>query len=72
MTEDQGGSDVRAGTTTARPGDGGHLLTGHRWFCSAPMSDAFLVLAPAPVGCRASWFPAGYQTGPATGSGSSA
>jgi putative acyl-CoA dehydrogenase len=47
MTEKQGGSDVRATTTTAvRAGsDGGWLLTGHKWFCSAPMSDAFLVLA---------------------------
>ncbi|HEX6970585.1 MAG TPA: acyl-CoA dehydrogenase family protein [Micromonosporaceae bacterium] len=47
MTEKQGGSDVRANTTRAVPaGDtGGYLLTGHKWFCSAPMSDAFLVLA---------------------------
>ncbi|MEV6549018.1 acyl-CoA dehydrogenase family protein [Streptomyces sp. NPDC051597] len=52
MTEKQGGSDVRANTTRARPlGDGGeYLLTGHKWFCSAPMSDAFLVLAQAPGG----------------------
>ncbi|AVL99446.1 DNA alkylation response protein [Gordonia iterans] len=52
MTEKQGGSDVRANTTVARPaGRGGpgqpYLLTGHKWFCSAPMSDAFLVLAQA-------------------------
>ena len=46
MTEKQGGSDVRANTTVARPaGDGGVELTGHKWFCSAPMSDAFLTLA---------------------------
>jgi putative acyl-CoA dehydrogenase len=46
MTEKQGGSDVRANTTRALPtGDGRFLLTGHKWFCSAPMSDAFLVLA---------------------------
>ncbi|PYI68507.1 DNA alkylation response protein [Arthrobacter livingstonensis] len=45
MTEKQGGSDVRANTTRAVPFDGHHLLTGHKWFCSAPMSDAFLVLA---------------------------
>lgn len=46
MTEKQGGSDVRANTTTAvRDADGRYLLTGHKWFCSAPMSDAFLVLA---------------------------
>ena len=52
MTERQGGSDVRANTTTALPvGAGGeHLLTGHKWFCSAPMCDAFLVLAQAPGG----------------------
>ncbi|GAA3900721.1 putative acyl-CoA dehydrogenase [Microbacterium invictum] len=51
MTEKQGGSDVRAGATAARPlGDGRYSLTGHKWFCSAPMSDAFLVLAQAPGG----------------------
>ncbi|MBG7698913.1 acyl-CoA dehydrogenase family protein [Streptomyces sp. MC1] len=52
MTEKQGGSDVRANTTAARPlaEDGTYLLTGHKWFCSAPMSDAFLVLAQAPGG----------------------
>jgi putative acyl-CoA dehydrogenase len=55
MTEKQGGSDVRANTTTATPlGRGGpgaeYALVGHKWFCSAPMSDAFLVLAQAPGG----------------------
>jgi putative acyl-CoA dehydrogenase len=51
MTEKQGGSDVRANTTRADPaGDGGYLLTGHKWFCSAPMCDLFLVLAQAPEG----------------------
>ncbi|MEX2424420.1 MAG: acyl-CoA dehydrogenase family protein [Acidimicrobiia bacterium] len=51
MTEKQGGSDVRANTTTARPaGDGEYRLTGHKWFTSAPMCDAFLVLAQAPGG----------------------
>jgi putative acyl-CoA dehydrogenase len=52
MTEKQGGSDVRANTTRAVPagGDGEHVLTGHKWFCSAPMCDAFLVLAQAPGG----------------------
>ncbi|WP_019179042.1 acyl-CoA dehydrogenase family protein [Microbacterium yannicii] len=46
MTEKQGGSDVRAGTTLGEA-MGGHAyqLTGHKWFCSAPMSDGFLVLA---------------------------
>ncbi len=52
MTEKQGGSDVRANTTFARPLNGGgagaeYQLTGHKWFCSAPMSDLFLVLAQA-------------------------
>jgi putative acyl-CoA dehydrogenase len=52
MTEKQGGSDVRANTTVARPlaEPGTYELTGHKWFCSAPMSDAFLVLAQAPGG----------------------
>jgi putative acyl-CoA dehydrogenase len=52
MTEKQGGSDVRANTTAARPlGTGGEYeITGHKWFCSAPMCDAFLVLAQAPGG----------------------
>ena len=51
MTEKQGGSDVRANTTRAEPaGDGSYLITGHKWFCSAPMCDLFLVLAQAPGG----------------------
>jgi putative acyl-CoA dehydrogenase len=51
MTEKQGGSDLRANTTRAEPFDGDtYALTGHKWFCSAPMSDAFLVLAQAPEG----------------------
>ncbi len=51
MTEKQGGSDVRANTTRATPTAGGeYQLTGHKWFCSAPMCDAFLVLAQAPGG----------------------
>ncbi|WP_205864552.1 acyl-CoA dehydrogenase family protein [Planctomonas sp. JC2975] len=45
MTEKQGGSDVRANTTRAVPAGDAWLITGHKWFCSAPMSDAFLVLA---------------------------
>jgi putative acyl-CoA dehydrogenase len=46
MTEKQGGSDVRANTTSAHPADDGWWeLTGHKWFCSAPMCDLFLVLA---------------------------
>jgi putative acyl-CoA dehydrogenase len=55
MTERQGGSDVRANTTLAEPIDGGgpgkeYVITGHKWFCSAPMCDAFLILAQAPAG----------------------
>jgi putative acyl-CoA dehydrogenase len=55
MTEKQGGSDVRANTTTAHAlGSGGpgeaYELVGHKWFTSAPMCDAFLVLAQAPGG----------------------
>lgn len=45
MTEKQGGSDVRANTTRAVPAGDAWSLTGHKWFCSAPQSDGFLVLA---------------------------
>jgi len=50
MTEKQGGSDVRANSTTAKLSEGEgaeavYELTGHKWFCSAPMCDAFLTLA---------------------------
>ena len=55
MTEKQGGSDVRANTTAAVPVNGGgpgaeYEITGHKWFCSAPMCDAFLVLAQTDAG----------------------
>ena len=55
MTEKQGGSDVRANTTTARPLNGGgpgaeYEIWGHKWFFSAPMCDTFLVLAQAEGG----------------------
>ncbi len=50
MTEKQGGTDVRANTTTATPGGDSYSIVGHKWFLSAPMSDAFLVLAQAPGG----------------------
>lgn len=51
MTEKQGGSDVRANTTTATPQpDGSYRIVGHKWFTSAPMSDLFLTLAQAPGG----------------------
>ncbi len=55
MTEKQGGSDVRANTTVAAPLNGGgpgaeYEVTGHKWFCSAPMCDAFLILAQSEGG----------------------
>jgi putative acyl-CoA dehydrogenase len=50
MTEKQGGSDVRANLTTATPAGDGYQLNGHKWFCSAPQVDVFLVLAQAPDG----------------------
>ena len=51
MTEKQGGSDVRSNRTMAASlGNGEFELTGHKWFCSAPMSDAFLTLAQAEGG----------------------
>ena len=55
MTEKQGGSDLRANTTRAEPVDAGgsgraYRITGHKWFLSAPMCDAFLMLAQAPAG----------------------
>jgi putative acyl-CoA dehydrogenase len=51
MTEKQGGSDVRANTTTAeRLEDGTYRLVGHKFFCSAPMNDAFLTLAQTAEG----------------------
>ncbi len=62
MTEKQGGSDVRANTTQALP-DGQdpwgqrYRLTGHKWFFSAPMCDAFLVLAQAPGGLSCFFLP---------------
>ena len=50
MTEKQGGTDVRTNTTRAVPVGDGYAITGHKWFMSAPMCDAFLVLAQAPGG----------------------
>jgi putative acyl-CoA dehydrogenase len=66
MTEKQGGSDLRTNTTMAEPARGGaYRLTGHKWFCSAPMSDAFLVLAQAPGGLTCflvpRWLPDGER-----------
>ena len=50
MTEKQGGSDLRSNATRAERTGDGWRLTGHKWFCSAPMSDGFLTLAQAPGG----------------------
>jgi putative acyl-CoA dehydrogenase len=67
MTEKQGGSDVRANTTIAERigGSREYLITGHKWFCSAPMCDAFLILAQAPKGLTCfhlpRWTPAGER-----------
>ena len=59
MTEKQGGSDVRANTTRAeRIGSSReYLITGHKWFCSAPMCDAFLILAQASKGLSCFFLP---------------
>ncbi|MBR0643886.1 isovaleryl-CoA dehydrogenase [Plastoroseomonas hellenica] len=58
MTEKQGGSDVRANATRAEPaGEGAYRLVGHKWFLSAPMCDAFLVLAQAPGGLTCFFLP---------------
>jgi putative acyl-CoA dehydrogenase len=67
MTEKQGGSDVRANTARAeRIGNSReYLISGHKWFCSAPMCDAFLILAQAPKGLSCfllpRWTPAGER-----------
>jgi len=68
MTEKQGGSDVRANTTRAEPiadAAGWYRLTGHKWFCSAPMCDAFLTLAYAEGGLTCfllpRWLPGGTR-----------
>ncbi|MEZ5074303.1 MAG: acyl-CoA dehydrogenase family protein [Solirubrobacterales bacterium] len=72
MTEKQGGSDVRANTTVAVPLNGGgpgaeYEVTGHKWFCSAPMCDAFLILAQAEGGLSCfllpRWTPDGERNG---------
>jgi putative acyl-CoA dehydrogenase len=68
MTEKQGGSDVRANTTRAEPLHGlEYKMTGHKWFCSAPMCDAFLVLAQAAGGLTCfllpRWTPYGERNG---------
>jgi len=58
LTEKQGGSDVRTNTTRAEPlGGGAYAITGHKWFFSAPMCDAFLILAQAPGGLACFFMP---------------
>ena len=57
MTEKQGGTDVRANTTRAEPDGDAYRITGHKWFMSAPMCDAFLVLAQAPGGLTCFFMP---------------
>ncbi len=59
MTEKQGGSDVRANTTRAEPigSSREYLITGHKWFCSAPMCDAFLILAQSSKGLSCFFLP---------------
>ncbi|HEX2430969.1 MAG TPA: acyl-CoA dehydrogenase family protein, partial [Aestuariivirgaceae bacterium] len=65
MTERQGGSDVRTNTTRAVPAGDHHLIHGEKWFMSAPMSDAFLILAQAPAGLSCfllpRWLPDGRR-----------
>ncbi len=63
MTEKQGGSDVRANTTTATPDGDAYRLVGHKWFFSAPMSDGFLVLAQAPGGLSCFLMPRRLDSG---------
>ncbi|MCV0396432.1 MAG: acyl-CoA dehydrogenase family protein [Rhizobiaceae bacterium] len=68
MTEKQGGTDVRANTTRAEPaGNGFYRLTGHKWFMSAPMCDAFLVLAQAEEGLSCFLMPRILGDGSANG-----
>src|SRR5512134_2681465 len=68
LTEKQGGSDVRTNTTRALPrGDGAYAITGHKWFLSAPMCDAFLVLAQAPGGLSCFFMPRLRADGSANG-----
>ena len=57
MTEKQGGTDVRANLTRAECDGGAYRITGHKWFMSAPMCDAFLVLAQAERGLTCFFMP---------------
>jgi putative acyl-CoA dehydrogenase len=67
MTEKQGGTDVRLNRTAALPLGDGYLVTGEKWFMSAPMSDAFLVLAQAPAGLTCFFMPRFTPDGRANG-----
>jgi putative acyl-CoA dehydrogenase len=67
MTEKQGGTDVRANTTRAVPAGEGYAIDGHKWFMSAPMCDAFLVLAQAPGGLTCFLMPRFRPDGAANG-----
>ncbi|MEX3009295.1 acyl-CoA dehydrogenase family protein [Hoeflea sp. TYP-13] len=68
MTEKQGGTDVRANTSSAeKVGEGVYRLTGHKWFMSAPMSDAFLMLAQMPEGLGCFLVPRFLEDGKANG-----
>ncbi|HYY38705.1 MAG TPA: isovaleryl-CoA dehydrogenase [Xanthobacteraceae bacterium] len=64
MTEKQGGTDVRTNTTRAELASEGYAITGHKWFMSAPMCDAFLVLAQAPGGLTCFLMPRFLPDGP--------
>ena len=63
MTEKQGGSDLRAVSTEARREGGAFTLEGHKWFCSAPMSDAFFTLARLPEGVSCFFVPRSLPDG---------
>jgi putative acyl-CoA dehydrogenase len=63
MTEKQGGSDLRAVATVAAADAGAWRLTGHKWFCSAPMSDAFFTLARLPEGVTCFFVPRSLPDG---------
>lgn len=64
MTEKQGGSDLRANISEAKPiDDGAYLLSGHKWFCSAPMSDAFFALARTAAGITCFFVPRAASNG---------
>ena len=63
MTEKQGGSDLRAVQTVAAPDGERFRLTGHKWFCSAPMSDGFFTLAKLPEGVTCFFVPRSLPDG---------